>query len=179
MAGFRATSGGVSARFAKPEAAVIRDLVQQVIELVGPAVPAFAADELDAIVGMPGPEQDAPGDPALARLLPDAYRDDPEAAREFRRFTEPGLRSAKVAAARTLLATLPPEGGRVRLTRDEAEAWLRSLNDVRLALGVRLGITSEDDDLYGRVPRDDPRRIHVDVYHWLSYLQDSLVTALS
>ena len=31
----------------------------------------------------------------LARLLPDGYRDDPEAAGEFRRYTESALRSAK------------------------------------------------------------------------------------
>ena len=46
--------------------------------------------------------------PVLARLLPDAYRDDTEAAGEFRRFTEQDLRSGKVAAARTVLDTLPP-----------------------------------------------------------------------
>ena len=73
--------------------------------------------------------------PVLARLLPDAYRDDPDAAGEFRRFTESGLRSGKAQCAQTLLDTLPASGGRVKLTSQEAEAWLRSLNDVRLALG--------------------------------------------
>ena len=56
-----------------------------------------------------------PEDPVLARLLPDAYRDDPEAAGEFRRYTEQDLRSGKVAAAQTVLATLPAKGGQVRL----------------------------------------------------------------
>src|SRR5262249_11403403 len=59
-----------------------------------------------------------PDDPVLARLLPDAYPDDPAAAGEFRRYTESGLRSDKVAAARTVLDTLSEGGGRVRLSPD-------------------------------------------------------------
>lgn len=120
-----------------------------------------------------------PDDPVLARLLPDAYQDDPEASGEFRRYTEQDLRSGKVAAARTVLATLPPSGGRVRLTEPEGQAWLRALNDVRLALGVRLGVTDDFDDEVGELSADDPRSAYVWVYQWLAYLQDSLVEALS
>ncbi len=196
MSGFRASSGGVTARFAKPEAIVIRDLVTQVIELVAgddaepaagagprPASPGGTpgipdAAELEAMVGL-GAEADLPDDPVLARLLPDAYREDPEAAREFRRFTESGLRSAKVAAARTLLATLPPGGGKVRLSAELAEQWLRTLNDVRLALGVRLGVTDDFDALSDSVPPGDPRYAYVQIYQWLAYVQGSLVAALS
>ena len=196
MSGFRASSGGVTARFAKPEAIVIRDLVTQVIELVAgddaepaagagprPASPGGTpgipdAAELEAMFGL-GAEADLPDDPVLARLLPDAYREDPEAAREFRRFTESGLRSAKVAAARTLLATLPPGGGKVRLSAELAEQWLRTLNDVRLALGVRLGVTDDFDALSDSVPPGDPRYAYVQIYQWLAYVQGSLVAALS
>ncbi len=196
MSGFRASSGGVTARFAKPEAIVIRDLVTQVIELVAgddaepaagagprPASPGGTpgipdAAELEAMVGL-GAEADVPDDPVLARLLPDAYREDPEAAREFRRFTESGLRSAKVAAARTLLATLPPGGGKVRLSAEQAEQWLRTLNDVRLALGVRLEVTDDFDALSDSVPPGDPRYAYVQIYQWLAYVQGSLVAALS
>ncbi|MHB1430897.1 MAG: DUF2017 domain-containing protein [Streptosporangiaceae bacterium] len=197
MSGFRASSGGVTARFAKPEAIVIRDLVTQVIELVAgddadpaagagprPAAPGGGLPdipdvaELEAMVGL-GAEADLPDDPVLARLLPDAYREDPEAAREFRRFTESGLRSAKVAAARTLLATLPPGGGKVRLSAEQAEQWLRTLNDVRLALGVRLGVTDDFDALSDTVPPGDSRYAYVQIYQWLAYVQGSLVAALS
>jgi len=76
-----------------------------------------------------------PADPILARLLPDAYADDPDASSEFRRYTELSLRSGKVAAAQTVLETLPADGGRIRLSEPDAQAWLRALNDVRLALG--------------------------------------------
>ncbi len=178
MAGFRSTSDGVTARFAKPEAVIIRDLVVQVVELVVADMPEPDSDELAAMVGM-NDNAVVPEDPVLARLLPDGYRDDPEAAREFRHFTESGLRSAKVESAQTLLRTLPSGGGRVKLSADQAEAWLRSLNDVRLALGVRLGVTDDNDGLGDGVQPDDPRYAYIQVYQWLAFLQESLVTALS
>ncbi len=178
MSGFRASSGGVTARFARPEAAIIRDLVGQVVELVVADMPAPDTDELAAMVGL-SDSAEVPDDPVLARLLPDGYRDDPESAQEFRRFTESGLRSAKVESAQTLLQTLPAGGGRVRLSPEQAEAWLRSLNDVRLALGVRLGVTDDFDGLSEDVEADDPRFAYVQVYQWLAFLQESLVAALS
>jgi hypothetical protein len=178
MAGFRATPRGITARFARPEAAIIRDLVGQVVELVVADIPAPATDDLAAMVGI-SDEAEVPEDPVLARLLPDGYRDDPDAANDFRRFTESGLRSAKVESAQLLLRTLPAGGGRVRLSPDQAEAWLRSLNDVRLAMGVRLGVTDDFDGLSEDVKPDDPRHAYIQVYQWLAFLQGSLVAALS
>jgi Domain of unknown function (DUF2017) len=186
MAGFRSTSGGASARFAAAQAAIIRSLVGQIAELVGGDMAAGAEndprpgspDDLVAQLGL-GRSTELPDDPVLARLLPDGYRDDPEASGEFRRYTEQDLRSGKVAAARTVLATLPPSGGRVRLSEPEAQAWLRALNDVRLALSVRLGVTEEFDDQVAEITADDPRSAYVWVYQWLAYLQDSLIEALS
>ena len=78
-----------------------------------------------------------------------------------------------------MLATLPPKGGRVRLSGPEAQAWLRALNDVRLALGVRLEVTEDFDELVARMSPDDPRLAYADMYHWLGYLQETLVGALS
>lgn len=183
MAGFRRTSDGVTAQFARHEAAIIRDLVELVVELVQPASPTAEADELAAMVGMGDgalDHKELPDDPVLARLLPDAYRDDPDAAGEFRRFTESGLRSGKVDCAQTLLDTLPADGGKVKLTSQEAEAWLRSLNDVRLVLGVRLGVTDDYDGLDSDVEVDDPRFAYLlEVYQWLADIQGSLVAALS
>jgi hypothetical protein len=191
MAGFRRSADGVTARFARPEAAIIRDLVEQVVELVEPppspgaSASAPVSAQVAELAELTGMTEDAPGDarppddPVLARLLPDAYRDDCDAASEFRRFTESSLRSAKMRSARTLLDTLPATGGRVRLTADQAEDWLRSLNDVRLALGVRLGVTDDFDALEEDVEASDPRYAYVQVYQWLAYIQGSLVSALS
>ena len=119
-----------------------------------------------------------PDDPALARLLPDAYRDDPEAASEFRRYTEKDLRAGKVAAANTVLETLPAGGGRISLSETQAQVWLRALNDIRLALGVRLGITEDVGEEMSRIRPDNPRYGVLAVYDWLSVIQESLVHAL-
>jgi hypothetical protein len=194
MAGFRRTPRGVSARFTAGQAGIVRNLVAQMAELVGgpgsaeapPAGgtegPGEAADgglpvDFAAILATDGPPA-PPDDPVLARLLPDAYGDDPEAAGEFRRYTEHGLRSGKVAAARTVLATLPAAGGRVRLSAGDAEAWLRSLNDVRLALGVVLGITDDYESEFGKLDPGDPRQAYLHVYDFLTFLQETLVRAL-
>jgi Domain of unknown function (DUF2017) len=198
MAGFRGTSGGATARFGAAQASIIRDLVGQVLELIGddspdgdvpdgdtlddrlrdPAGGPVGADDLAAMIGLTE-NAELPEDPVLARLLPDAYRDDPEASGEFRRYTEHGLRSGKAAAARTVLATLPPRGGRVRLSQPEAQAWLRALNDVRLALGTRLEVTDDFDDQVVHMSPDDPRVAYIGVYQWLAYIQETLVRALS
>jgi Domain of unknown function (DUF2017) len=197
---FRRSRGRVSARFTASQAVILRNLVSQVAELMGgvadpgPAVPGTAApaaapdvarpeepepslEEMAAMLGTAGPTS-PPEDPVLARLLPDAYRDDPEAAGEFRRYTEQDLRSGKVAAAQTVLATLPAKGGQVRLGPEDAQAWLRAINDVRLAIGTLLGITEDYEDELEQASWADPRSAYLEVYHWLGYVQDSLVRAL-
>ena len=80
MAGFRASSGGVTARFARPEAAIIRDLVEQVVELVVADMPAPESRRARRAWSGSASRPRSPDDPVLARLLPDAYRDDPDAA---------------------------------------------------------------------------------------------------
>ena len=152
---------------------------------VGPEDDDAAAEiaALEALLHQPGtagtegPTQ-APEDPVLARLLPDAYRDDPEAAGEFRKYTEPALRSAKQQAAQEMLDTLPDEGGRIQLTHEQALAWLKALNDVRLALGIRLDVTEDFEEQWARVDAQDPRWSAFEVYAWLGAVQESLVQAL-
>jgi len=202
MDAFRRTRGGVRARFDGPEAVLLRGLVGQIVDLLtdpgaaepgpppgspppadargpggpgGPGVPS--PEELEAMLGIGHPAQ-APQDPALARLLPDAYRDDPDAAGEFRRFTEQSLRSAKQESARIVLDTLPADGGSVKLSGEQAQSWLRALNDVRLALGVRLGVTEEFEQQWQELDSLDPRSAAFEVYAWLGGVQESLVQAL-
>ena len=152
---------------AAPEASLLRSLVGQVLTLIAPDGdgPAYAswnnvADleaQLDAPPGKQGAEEQPilPDDPVLARLLPDGYRDDPDAAGEFRKYTEPGLRSTKQQAALQMLDTLPDAGGRIQLTSEQAQAWLKALNDVRLALGVRLDVTEDFEQQWAKTR---PRR---------------------
>jgi len=183
-ASFRPVPGGAAAYFEEAQAGVIRSLVSQIAELVSAdstAAEVAETGEADAVeveLGLSS-HVEPPDDPVLARLLPDGYRDDPGASAEFRRYTEESLRSAKVASAQTVLASLPAAGGEVLLSEPDCQQWLRALNDVRLALSVRLGITDENEDLSGHLTADDPRSAYIWVYQWLAYLQDSLIDALT
>lgn len=131
-------------------------------------------------------DEDPPGDedPALARLLPAAHRDDPELAAEFRRLTESGLRDRKRSSLALASAALQRRG-HVVLSREEASALLKGLTDTRLVLGERLGLqTDEDADMIAdvRPPRggdDDPWVAVVLLYDVLTWWQESLVTVLS
>jgi hypothetical protein len=171
--------GGAEAVFPRVQAVIIRSLVSQLAERIGAEDDAQVGetDELEAELGLSG-SAEPPDDPVLARLLPDAYSDDPEASAEFRRYTEQSLRSGKIAAAQGVLATLPAGGGKVTLNEEQCQDWLRALNDLRLALGVILDITDEADQQAGDLPADDPRAVYMAVYQQLSYLQQSLVQAL-
>ena len=180
--------GGVMATFAAHEADLLRNLAAQIIELLRheSAVPPEEGDSLESMLDFTGPTT-APDDPVLARLFPDAYRDDPDAAGDFRRFTESDLRAGKASQAAAVIDDLEgaglgdePESGTVidvELDTARATEWLKAFNDIRLALGTRLGI--EDEDTVDQVPDDDPRAVVVEIYHWTSYLQESLVHALS
>jgi len=181
--------GGVRVWLAAAEAGLLRNLVGQIMALVdegtlddGRDSTADPRDDtlaaLEAMLHEPGSPV-PPEDPVLARLLPDGYRDDPEAAGEFRKYTEPSLRSAKHQAAQAMLDSLPASGGRIQLTQDQALSWLKALNDVRLALGVRLGVTEEFEEQWGRLKPDDPQWSAFEVYAWLGAVQESLVQALA
>jgi hypothetical protein len=173
----KARGGGVRADLEAVEADVLSAVAGDLLELLGEQDDADP-DPLAALVGLSDGPVDPPEDPALARLLPDAYGDDEQAATEFRRYTEGDLRAGKRASAGTVLATLAPltgTGGRLLLDRDEADAWLGCLNDLRLVLGTRLEVTEETElDLRD----DDPRAQALQVYGWLGWLQESLLSCL-
>lgn len=171
--GFRSRrGGGVSIRLDEAEVAILRSLASQLLGLVEPGV--TGEDPLERALGIGSAE--APSDPVLARLFPSAYPDDDRAAAEFRRYTEASLRDAKRADAQTFLDTAVP--GLIELTPEQAQAWMRSLNDVRLALGTRLDVTESVHEEINSMAEDDPRYAAYLTYDWLTYLQDTLVRAL-
>ncbi|NMM87529.1 hypothetical protein B2J88_24775 [Rhodococcus sp. SRB_17] len=172
------------------EAAVLRSLVESVIGLLDERESSAPQDELAALTGLRTGNSESPDNPVLARLLPDFHRPDPDKVSPdpddlddaganvngaLRSLHEPEIIDAKKASGRALLASLPETGGKILLTQEQADAWLSALNDVRLALGTNLGI---DADTPESLDPDDPRAPHLDVYHWLTWMQDSLVQAL-
>jgi hypothetical protein len=184
-------SGHVIATFSGFEADLIRSLASQLVELLRNevAAPNEASDPLEAMLDFSGPTTE-PEDPVLARLFPTAYPDDEEAASEFRRFTEGGLRDNKANRAAAIIDDLEEAGLPPELTRDgmmidvelepaRAEVWLRSFTDLRLALATRLEVEADDDERWAALPDDDPRSQAHDIYQWVGYLQETLVEALS
>ena len=185
----RLRSGSVTADLAPVEVAVLASAAADLAALLAADDDTAPRDPLEELVGL-SPDARRPDDPALQRLLPDAYRDDafgssadPDEARaaaaEFRRFTDAELRAAKRRHADTVLETLAEldGGGRLRLSRDAADDWLGFLTDVRLVLGVRLGV--DEHTLDDELPDDgDPRTEALRVYSWLGWVQESLLSCL-
>lgn len=165
---------GIRADVDVVEVQVLAQLAQEMLELV--PEPALSDDPLAALVGLSTGDVDPPDNPVLSRLLPEAYGDDPHASGEFRRYTDADLRATKRADAQVVLDTLPAGKGRLELDRDQADRWLGALNDMRLALGTSLDVSEdlEVDDL----DDDDPRLQGLQVYGWLGYLQESLLSCL-
>jgi hypothetical protein len=105
-------------------------------------------------------------DPALRRLFPPAYVDDPEGEAEYRRLMGDDLLQGRRAALDTMAATMD-EG---ELDETQMTAWLSSLNDIRLVLGTQLDIQESDE------PMSTP--IH-QLYYYLSALQDAVISAMA
>ena len=123
-------------------------------------------------------------DPALDRLLPDAHRGDDAVAAEFRRLTEEGLRQRKSANLDVAMERLAAAANdEVALDESQAPAFLMALTDVRLLLGERMGMRTEEDAerLHAAmevIDDDDPLGYAMAWYDFLTWLQETLTQAL-
>ena len=117
------------------------------------------------------------GDPKMGRLFPPAYTnasgEDSEAEAEYQRLMRDELVASRldsIGRIDELLADTTTS----TLTSEQLNAFVVSLNAVRLILGTILGITDEDDD----EDPDSPLANELAMYNYLSWLLDSAVTAL-
>ena len=170
----RNAAGNAEASLTHDESALIAALAAQIAGLLEELVASEGTDELFTRVGIGGTDS-LHRDPAIARLLPDAYGDDPQASGDFRRLTERGLASRKVTNANLVIETIARDGGAIELTPAEAQAWLRTLSDIRLTIAARLGIERDGDT--GATDSDGAVALH-DVYDWLAFVTESLVETL-
>lgn len=211
----RQDNGDISITFTSQEAHVLVNLTEQLLELLADGDgQAHQVDPLLHLIGFSSSEL-PPEDPVLRRLLPNAYDDDQEAG-EFRRYTEHGLREKKKAHALLIYEALLPQDEdwngdipldkgsiQVSLAASDVMAWLGGLNDLRIALAVRLGFGGEkgkpqqgsqsSEDLaaahdqasnealhrkYELMVDSDPMKAVYAVYSWIGWLQQSLLDAL-
>lgn len=146
----RSRRGGVELRLPEEEREFLRTLAPDMRELLG-----------------------SPDDPAVGRLFPPAYPEDEERQAAYRLLAGTELMESHLAALDALEAAADAE----RLDEDQAHAWMRALNEVRLVLGTRLDVTEEG--IERPRSRDDPRLAAFAAYDYLSALQDELINALS
>lgn len=142
-------NGGYRLRLSAGEREVLRDLCDELRGLV---------EAEDASVG---------------RLFPAAFRDDPEASAEYDRLVRGELVSGRLAALQTVDRTIDAD----RLDEEQLGAWCGALNDLRLVLGERLGVT--EDSYEQDLDPNDPRAPELAVFGWLTWLQGSAVEALA
>jgi Domain of unknown function (DUF2017) len=109
-------------------------------------------------------------DPSLRRLFPPAS-DDPELDQEYRELMRGQLAAGRERALERLEATVDREA----LSPEEADLWLRALNDVRLVLGTRLDVTEDLD--WDALNPHDPRAPELALYAYVSWIQELLVAA--
>ena len=175
------------------EREVVLSLLEQTEEFLAPEHREPTGDTFDDLVATLGVSQPAdsgpadqqlPRDPALDRLLPSAHRSDPAMADEFRRLTEHGLRERKAANLATAIVALrAADGDKVRLDHEQAQATVVALTDVRLLLGERLGLRTDEDadnlqDRLEAASEDDPELHLAAYYDFMTWLQESLTQAL-
>ena len=173
------------------EREVVMGLLQQTLDFVEPPEvepTGDAFEDLVATIGMPRLDDAGhvaePEDPALARLLPSGNRQDDAIAAEFRRLTEHGLRERKAQNLGMAIAALAAaDGDKVSLDLGQAQAMVVALTDVRLLLGERLGLrTDEDADALAerleRAEDHDIETMRAAYYDFLTWLQESLTLVL-
>ena len=133
----------------------------------------LSEDERNVLASLPGQLREAldAGEPTLYRLFPPAHAEDDAANEDYARLVGPGLVDGKLQA----LAELERTAHASSLDEDELGAWLGALESLRLALGTQLDVTEEGSAL----DLDDPDAPRLALYHWLSWLQDDVVSALS
>ena len=122
-------------------------------------------------------------DPVYNRLFPSAYLDPTEesAEQEWQELVHPELLQSRLAALELVMVTLDravTKRGRaeVELAPEEVEAWLGVVNDARLTLGTRLGVT-EDAESEAIDPSAPEAPAHA-VYGWLTWFENDLVETL-
>jgi len=146
---------------------------------------SLAEEELQLLRALPGQLRDvfegADDDPARQRLFPRAYLDPTAESEEaeWQALVGPSLLRDRLDSLELITATL----GRAQLVGDwwqidldaeEVQAWLGVLNDTRLVLGTRIGVTEEERTLDPADPEAGPYAL----YQWLTGLQGDLVEEL-
>ena len=183
-----AKAGDLSVALSNDELHILINLVEQLLELLGEQnfTHHYQSDDpfaqlMAAVVGNLESTIEQPDDPVLRRLLPNAYAD-PESAAEFRKYSESSLRSVKqtqlMYLREQLVFPVDHELPKADIAVTDPAQWLVAINDLRLALAVRLDIKQDSYELYDLMKDDDLQKPLFAVYFWLGGIQESLISHL-
>lgn len=180
--------GDLSVALSNDELHILINLVEQLLELLGERnfTHHYQSDDpfaqlMAASIGNLESRIEQPEDPVLQRLLPDAYAD-PESAAEFRKYTESSLRLVKqthlMYLREQLVFPVDHELPKADIAVTDPTQWLIAINDLRLALAVRLGIKTDSFAEYEKMKDSDRQKPLFAVYFWLGSIQESLISNL-
>jgi hypothetical protein len=110
-------------------------------------------------------------DPSLRRLYPTAYLDDPERDAEYQILARAELSDRRQHALDVVEASVDAK----LLDADQVNAWMQTINQIRLVLGTRLDV-DEDEPEFDPDSEDAAARA---VYAYLAMLLDQFVDAVS
>ncbi|MBM3731355.1 MAG: DUF2017 family protein [Actinobacteria bacterium] len=181
-------AGDLSVPLSIDELHILIDLIEQLLQLLGEE--SFnqryqSDDSFDQflVAAMEDIQStiSQPEDPVLKRLLPNAYPD-PESADEFRKYTEPALRKLKqdhlLYLRQQLVLPADHKSGRADIAISDPTRWLIAINDLRLALSVRLNIDQRSFENYKLMPDTDQQKPLFAVFFWLGGIQENLLNHL-
>ena len=190
MGEFKGSSkaGDLSVALSNDELHILINLVEQLLELLGERnfTHHYQSDDpfaqlMAASIGNLESRIEQPEDPVLRRLLPDAYTD-PESAAEFRKYTESSLRLVKqthlMYLREQLVFPVDHELPKADIAVTDPTQWLIAINDLRLALAVRLDIKTDSFAEYEKMKDSDRQKPLFAVYFWLGSIQESLISHL-
>jgi hypothetical protein len=183
-----AASGDLSVALSNDELHILINLVEQLLELLGERnfIHHYQSDDpfaqlMAATLGNIQSPIEQPDDPVLRRLLPNGYAD-PESATEFRKYTEGSLRTLKqkhlLYLRQQLVFPVDHELPKADISITDPTQWLIAINDLRIALAVRLEIDEDGYKKYELMSDSDPQKHLHAVYYWLGGIQENLISHL-
>jgi hypothetical protein len=183
-----AASGDLSVALSNDELHILINLVEQLLELLGERnfTHHYQSDDpfaqlMAATLGNIQSPIEQPDDPVLRRLLPNGYAD-PESATEFRKYTEGSLRTLKqkhlLYLRQQLVFPVDHELPKADISITDPTQWLIAINDLRIALAVRLEIDEDGYKKYELMSDSDPQKHLHAVYYWLGGIQENLISHL-
>lgn len=134
---------------------------------LSPPERAFLADVLPLLAGIGQPGED----PAATRLGVPVYLDDAESNEEWWRLMGPDLAESR-RQDRAVFERVVRDEAEVVVSKDEADAFLRVVNEARLALAARMGLDTEEDHV--RLPEQQRQ-----VLDYLGWILEELTDELS